>query len=112
MSLLRNKLTRGIGELTDDKAEKIVKSVDLSFSESKLALEKKINKLDNELEDMLDMSADARTTTRGTVENFDADHWRDERLSKLEEKRLLEIKLSILKEDREMLLKEESNEDS
>ena len=107
MSLLKSKLTRSREELTDQRADRIVKTVDNSFKKMIIDLEDEINTKEDKLEAMLDMSSDSRTTTRNVIDELspsEAKEWAKERVELKTELRLLKIKLDIAKDEQEELL--------
>lgn len=111
MSLLKNKLTRSRDTLTEERAERIVNSVEIGLNEKVLELEKEINKKEDRLEALLDMSSDARTTTRNAIDELDSDEWVEERLRLKKEIRMKKIYLDIAKQEQKELLGEDTNED-
>jgi|18_taG_2_1085343.scaffolds.fasta_scaffold44853_2 translation initiation factor 2B subunit (eIF-2B alpha/beta/delta family) len=100
-------LSRSNKAIKADRAARISGSIEDSYTTKRIELKNKLRKIENRLDEMLDLSASANTTVDNAIRDFDADAFVKERHQLRMERELIIEEVEILKEDMIELFGEE-----
>lgn len=94
-------LVRSNTKIKADRANRLGKSAAMAYKSLMDKKEKELFEIEDELELMVDMSADNRSTSVNRVSDFDSDAFVQKRYDLKRRKALLVIDIQLLKEDAE-----------
>ena len=95
----REFLKRSNSQIKDDRADRIGKSVTMSYEALVNKKKKELFEIEDQLELMTDISAGNSSTSLNTVRDFDGDAFVEKRAKLLAEQTILELKLKVLLDD-------------
>lgn len=91
-------LTRSNKEISADRADRITKSANREYKRLIDAKEEEMEKIEDKIESMLDLSTSNKTTVDNSIKNFDAVGWVNE-LANLEvKKKMISLEISVVKD--------------
>lgn len=91
-------LTRSNKEISSDRADRVSKAANREYKRLIDSKEEEMDKIEDRIEGMLDLSTSNRTTVDNSIKNFNAEAWVSEMASLEMKKEMLRLEISVIKE--------------
>lgn len=91
-------LTRSNKEISADRANRVSSAANREYKRLIDAKQEQIEKIEDQIESMLDLSTTNETTVDNSAKNFNAEHWVNKMVQLELQKEMLDLEIKVIRE--------------